>query len=1018
MLIFISILFANCEKGIIFVLMKQLMTLFLFVAAPITGLCRDYNFSAQRISTADGLPTNVVISIWQDTEGYICFNTRNGLCIYDGYILQTMGAEPVACPRKSEELHTHDAKWIREGQGRLARIGKDGKRRSWQLIPSEIITYTRNDHFQVCDVDERTEAVSTYGSGLYLYDKPTGEMTQLTKENTGGLLDDDYLTGVFVDRTGCIWMVEDYIGVKCLRMNRLHYRPLWLHANAAIQDVNYIRCIAPMGDDELLISNQTGDVYSYNTIKDKIFYSGNKGYRLYSALRDSKGRIWKGTRGDGLWLEGKRVEGLPSPHIFNIRESIDGSILVSMLESGVARISHNGNISLILKGKNVHDAQTDRLGRLWVAGEEGLYLLSRQYQITDSLSGHFVCLHIDSQGVVWAGSTDKGLVRIACHSKGFQATYYNKENGLANNGVCSITEDKTGRLWLGTEEGLSCLDPSSGDIINHQVSEGPLSNVFCERAAVCLNNGLLLFGSHNGLIEVAPEHSVLSTPPATAITGLLVNGERLNPDSTLSYRQNNLTFLFSNFQYAHQRSVLYQYRLDGVDSDWCKPTADHTAIYRRLTPGHYTFHVRSTYGSDVWGEEAVLHMHISQPWWNTWWAWMLYFLALTITLFLTLLIVRRIMHLHRRLDVERRVSAFKQDFYERIQRELRNPVTVLQGAAENVQMSGTSKTTVQSLRRGSRRMLRLMDMIRQFHQLDNVEIQVRSEMEEMNDEVEKRFRKISDIIHAEENELKELAPPPINSQTVVIVEEDEDTLTHLTDTLSPYFKIVGCRYMGEVLGVIEENAPSLLIIDITNNHKAGCDLTKAILSDHATLSIFHLSAYDDTTHHLRSLRSGAVDYIVKPFSSKVLVERIAMRQKEKTKNEWYYTNEKTVSDKQESIPRLLTDVKDKRFIDQFYALLNNHISDNNFSVEQFATLMHLGRTQFYKRVKSLTGKTPVQHLHRARMDYSARLLRESKMTVEEIMVRSGFSSPTHFYKAFRRQFGCSPRQYRMTQSNT
>ena len=76
--------------------------------------------------------------------------------------------------------------------------------------------------------------------------------------------------------------------------------------------------------------------------------------------------------------------------------------------------------------------------------------------------------------------------------------------------------------------------------------------------------------------------------------------------------------------------------------------------------------------------------------------------------------------------------------------------------------------------------------------------------------------------------------------------------------------------------------------------------------------------------------------------------------------------------------------------------------------------MSLGRTQFYKRVKVLSGKTPVQHLHRARLEYAAKLLLDTQLTVEEVMIRSGFNSPTHFYKSFKEMFGQSPKEYRNT----
>ncbi|MBR0275104.1 MAG: helix-turn-helix domain-containing protein [Prevotella sp.] len=973
-------------------------------------VARHYDLTSHRISTADGLPSNTVIRIWQDEKGYMWFETRNGTCRFDGYEIVAVNAVP---PPDSvwNSLQTREAVWQREGQGRLARHGNDGSVRSWQLIPPDIIGYTRNDHFHVADVDEQTEVISTYGNGLFLYDKPTGELTHIQKDDRHGVLNDNYLTGVFVDHTGCIWVIEDYIGINCLRQSNLRYTPLWLVPDAKIQDANNIRCIAPFGNHRLLVANQMGDTYYYNSQTDQFTFQQNDRYRVYMAHVDKKGREWIGTRGNGLWCNGIQVEGLPSKQIFNIREDAEGRIIVSILNGGVAILTNNQS-HLLMTGKNVHDALADSDSQLWVATEDGLFLLNKQGVVTDSLPGCFACLLAGDGKTIWGGTTDRGLLQLHSDRGKLVSKSYTKGHGLVSDGIYSLTTDRLGRLWMGTEEGMSMLDVQRDIIANYKISESSLTNVFCERAAACLEDGRLLFGTHNGIVIVMPTTETVPVTTQTSITGLMANGI-LSADSTLSYRQNNLTFSFSNFLYAHLENVVFKYRLDGFDKDWSQSAADHSVTYRGLPPGRYTFRVSSSNGGDVWSEEATMMVTISQPWWNTWWAWMLYVLMAGVVLVTAVVIMRKIMQLHRKLDIERRVSAFKMDFYNRLERELRNPVNVVQGAAENVQMSGTSKTTVQSLRRSSRRMLKLMDMIQQFHRLDDLELQVKAEQDAMNEEAEKRFIDIRDAIHAEEQEFRELAPPPINEQTVLIIEEDRDNLTHLTDTLNPYFRIISCQTLVEGMECIEEQLPSIVLIDLTADEKSALDLTRRIHKERPALAVIHLSSFNSDAHQLRSLRSGAVDYITKPFSGKVLVERMTgilklMDHRDKDVNP--AVSQEPVATTQ----HILTNPKDKKFLDQFHAILAQHIADVNFSVEQFAELMSLGRTQFYKRVKVLSGKTPVQHLHRARLEYAAKLLLDTQLTVEEVMIRSGFNSPTHFYKSFKEMFGQSPKEYRNT----
>ncbi len=200
----------------------------------------------------------------------------------------------------------------------------------------------------------------------------------------------------------------------------------------------------------------------------------------------------------------------------------------------------------------------------------------------------------------------------------------------------------------------------------------------------------------------------------------------------------------------------------------------------------------------------------------------------------------------------------------------------MQGATENVQLSGTSKTTVQSLRRGSRRMLKLKDMIQQFNSLtpDPSPNDERIEYTHDSEYIEQRFQNIVFSIHAEEEDFKEMAPPPINEQTILIVEADKDNLTHLTDTLNPYFRIVECHSISECEAIIQKEVPNLVLLDITDDEKAGRELTKRLREEHPSVAIVHLSSFNDDARQLRSLRAGAADYIVKPFSSKILIERV------------------------------------------------------------------------------------------------------------------------------------------------
>lgn len=989
--------------------MKQALTIFCMLAGWAIALTAHvYDITATRLSTADGLPTNVVGQVWQDSVGFVWMQTRSGFTRYDGYELRTF-ATPSAQP-PTQQLVTHSATWV-ANDGQLTRHDRTtGKEQTWQLVPQSIMVYTQNAHFHVADVDHDTEAISTYGAGLFLYNKPTGRLTQISKRDGDGIVGNDYLTNLFVDRTGCLWVVEDFLGVKCLRLGRLDYSRHMLVATPALQDENHVRCLAIV-NGQLMAANQTGRLYACNADGSNATQTNDLGIRAYAMIEDTHKNVYIGTRGRGLLKNGKHVDALRSRNIYDLLDQDDGSLWVATLDGGLTRLHSDGRTETVLPDKKVHDVEQAPHGRLWVATEEGLFLIDKRGRTVASTRGYCVSLCTARDGnEVWAGCIGQGLLHAQMKGDSLKVERFTRHNGLPSDNVNAVVTDGQGTVWMGTEEGLAWLHPSTGHVGSQQLTGDRLANVFSENCVLRLPSGNILFGTHAGIVVVSPhqghdgwtQQGTQPSPPPS-ITAMLVNGHACDTTS-LDYRQNNLTFCFSNFNYADLGSSLYQYRMDGADNDWSEPSGDHTATYRNLPPGRYVFRTRSTNGSGLWSREARMSIEVRQPWWNTWLAWMVYLATGCALLLAILLTSRRMFRLHRQIDVERRVQQFRMDFYERLQRELRQPATVLQGAAENVGIGGTSKTTIQSLRRGSRRMLRLMDMVRQFHSLSDLEVRARAEQEAMNEEADKQFRLLKEQIRTDEDNLREMAPPPLNPQRIAIAANDKDTLAHLRNVLNPYFKVMEHDDGLPTAEVLKDEDASLLLIDMQGQEHESRELTRQL---HGQLPVVLLSDSDDDVNQLRSLRAGAADYIVKPFSSKVLVERIGKVMPQHPTTDTGHPNG-------EQAEQLMLDLRAAKFLDQMQLTLRRHATEADFTVERWAELMHLGRTQFYKKVKELTGTSPVKHLQRARLEEAHRLLADTQLTVEDVMTRVGFSSATHFYEVYKEMFGESPkggRQY-------
>ena len=289
-----------------------------------------------------------------------------------------------------------------------------------------------------------------------------------------------------------------------------------------------------------------------------------------------------------------------------------------------------------MNNKNCHDFVFDKEHRLWIATEDSLFMTDKNRVC--GIEGYYVCLNKDDNGYVYAGSRGQGLFKCRVENGEIVFTQYISKSQHVNNNIYSITLTSRKLLWLSTEDGLLRLNPNTGDVQSFNITDSQLANVFNERAAVYLPNGNIVFGSHDGIIEIEPPTLRNDAPMPTLITEIMVNGAALSDsilssDISLDYSENNITFHFSNFQYDLMESVLYQYQLEGYEKEWNRPTQEHTAVYRHLQPGKYTFKVHSSGGLTIWSEDTSIDIVIREPWWNTWWAWILYlFLAATLLL--------------------------------------------------------------------------------------------------------------------------------------------------------------------------------------------------------------------------------------------------------------------------------------------------------------------------------------------------------------------------------------------------
>src|SRR5581483_5575632 len=239
-------------------------------------------------------------------------------------------------------------------------------------------------------------------------------------------------------------------------------------------------------------------------------------------------------------------------------------------------------------------------------------------------------------GRLWVPTTRGGVCRID-HPEAERPSLltYTTAEGLASNDIKAVTEDRRGRIYLGTGRGIDRLDPATGHIRHYTASEGVLlGNV---SAAMQDRDGALWFSFNTGLVRLVPEPDLPPIPQPVLISGLRIAGEA-QPVSALGETEiaplelganrNQLQLDFVAPGSSPGEGLRYQYKLEGAGQDWSQPGDERTVNFASLAPGRYRFLVRAVNADGVMSDvPARFSFTILPPLWQRWW-----FVALVVAL--------------------------------------------------------------------------------------------------------------------------------------------------------------------------------------------------------------------------------------------------------------------------------------------------------------------------------------------------------------------------------------------------
>ena len=620
--------------------------------------------------------------------------------------------------------------------------------------------------------------ISSDGGGLRIYHERSHTVTQSTIQVNDFNLATSNVKDALCDSYQNVWVGVYWKGVMMKSSSKSAFEYVGRHSiTKNVIGTNSVASLASAGAKGMWVATDNNGLYLVSpdgTSSTHWAPEDNPGMpRTFTAMHscvDIEGRgqsdgaapLLLGAFQGGLWkMEGGRLS-LLTPDIiqvFDIKAGGNGHYWIASVGQGLYDYDLNTNtfvnyggdadtqeVSAIGGNRYVNCVYVDR-NNLYVGTADGVNLCqigkgNRLTHVKKLLSG-LSALQMVSQGdYLWVATT-KGLARI----KNYDVKMYTTADGLPNNAVKSVLLH-AGRLWLGTDVGMSCFDPKNETFTNYFAEDGLQDNEF-SRTAALEANGKLYFGGVSGLTYFNVEHMEslrrearnvslklvdLSISNTVIHEGDLSGGYEIlkgvlddNPVINLYHTDNHFAIdLFTEGGVGQH--IIYEYSVN--NGEW-QNQGDKTnrLVFDNLVPGTYNIKVRARL-MDAVSPEREVKIIIHSPWYFTTWAKIIYFLLLLMACWAG---YEYLKDRHQARDVLRRhrqeeeINEARIQFFMNISHEIRTPMTLILAPLEKLRMMDKDEEHQRNynlIYQNSQRILRLINQLMDVRKIEKGQFQL------------------------------------------------------------------------------------------------------------------------------------------------------------------------------------------------------------------------------------------------------------------------------------------------------
>jgi ligand-binding sensor domain-containing protein/two-component sensor histidine kinase len=612
----------------------------LWIAARFGLFRRLSNGRTERYTTAHGLPENFIETVFQDQQGGWWVGTRSrGFC---SIVADPEPRRPVTsrCYSTADGLPQNDVRSIFQSSTGRRWIGTTGGLSEFDPVGPRFRNYTAANGLSTAVIYKISE---DRNGNLWIGTRDSGVMKMagngfVTYSAQDGFITGNADAGIFeclngelcvITAVGPHTFIEKFDGARFvpteIRLQRPYSRTAeWLRPGS-FQDSSGNWWVATI--EGLYQFPKTTRVHDLGRLRPH-FYDVTHGLQ-----GPSLDQIYQDTRGD-IWIATGSYNGTDNrlAHDLARWDRATGSLHKHVALGGLPQLNEHTVTAL----------REDIAGNLWIGFDEGAglarYHAGRLEQVQpgqQAFKGSIRTTFLDHAKRLWVGSTQAGLSRIDNPTSDRpQLMRYTTEEGLSSNEIRCITEDRFGRIYVGTNHGVDRVDPTTTHVVEMEprvrhytwadgLAKGTVQVAFRDRS------GTLWFLTNDGISRFVPTPDPAPMPPPILITGLKIMGapqpmsqlgESALSDLELPPSRNEIEVEFLSLDFRQGSDVQYQYMLDGTDQHWSAPTDQRRVLYPSLTPGRYRFRVRAVRSNgSVSSQPAVAAFTILAPFWKRWW---------------------------------------------------------------------------------------------------------------------------------------------------------------------------------------------------------------------------------------------------------------------------------------------------------------------------------------------------------------------------------------------------------------